>query len=275
MSTTDVDPHVCALCGGSDYRLVCEKAGARYVQCAGCSVVRQHPYPSADDIAAYYEHYQSHKTAQSDYLSEAGYGAFRRDKLLTFADLGLPADGFAGKAVLDVGCATGQFLHMLADSGAARVHGVDASAECIATARANGLDCERADFLALQGSYDVVTMWHLIEHLPRPQDFLRHAHELLAPGGWLLIETPVIGLISEAFGADWRYFMPTEHINLFTPDALIRFASQAGFSMRGQVRFGSGNDSGVMPAINKRAMDRIAKQSGFGDTLVLWLVKNP
>lgn len=271
---SDHDAWACALCGSGDHRAVCEKGGVRYVQCARCHVVRQHPYPSAADIDAYYAHYQSHKNAQSDYLSDAGYAAFSRDKRFTFADLGLPADAFAGKTVLDVGCATGQFLTLMADSGAARVRGIDASAECIATAKARGLDCERVDFLAVQGQHDVITMWHLIEHLPQPLDYLRHAHALLAPGGWLLIETPVIGMVSEAFGANWRYFMPTEHINLFTMDALVRHAANVGFSLRSHIRFGSGNDSEAVPATNKRAMDLIAKKAGFGDTLALWLIKN-
>jgi hypothetical protein len=89
-----------------------------------------------------------------------------------------------------------------------------------------------------------------------------------------LIETPVVGAISEAFGADWRYYMPTEHINLFPMEALVKLCNDAGFSLRSFTRFGSGNDSDKIPRPNKRAMDSIAKKFGFGDTLALWLVKN-
>ena len=39
------------------------------------------------------------------------------------------------------------------------------------------------------------------------------------------------------------------------------------------MRFGSGNTAGTVPQANKRAMDRIAKQYGFGDTIAVWLVK--
>lgn len=273
MSAENLSRFNCALCGGIDYRLVCEKDGARYVQCAQCSVVRQHPYPTQGEIGDYYERYQSLKASQSSYLSDEGFAAFKRDKLFTFADLGLPDDGFANKRVLDVGCATGQFLRMMQDKQAVRVLGVDASAECIEIARGQGLPCELGDFLERQETFDVITMWHLIEHLPRPQDYIRHAHALLPVGGWLLIETPVIGMVSEAFGANWRYFMPTEHINLFPIDALIRLCCSAGFALQSHVRFGSGNDSEQVPAPNKRAMDMIAKKSGFGDTLAIWMIK--
>lgn len=274
MSDEDMNRYRCALCGeGGDYRHVCDKDGATYVQCAQCGVVRQHPYPSAHEIATYYENYQSLKSGQSSYLSDAGLAAFKRDKAFTFSDLGLLQDCFVGKRVLDVGCATGQFLQMMVDSLAAQVLGIDASLECIEAARARGLPCQVGDFLELDGEFDVITMWHVIEHLRQPKDYICHAHSLLPKGGWLLIETPVIGMISEAFAAHWRYFMPTEHINLFPIDALIRLCTGAGFALQSYVRFGSGNDSEVVPAMNKRAMDVIAKMSGFGDTLALWMIK--
>jgi len=273
MTDEDFVRYRCALCGSVDYRHVCEKEGAKYVQCAQCSIVRQHPYPTANEISAYYKRYQSLKSSQSNYLSDAGLDAFKRDKTFTFSDLGLPQNAFAGKRVLDVGCATGQFLQMMIDACAAQVLGIDASDECIKEAAVRGLPCQLANFLEVRGDFDVITMWHLVEHLLRPQDFIHHAYRLLPTGGWLLIETPVIGMVSEAFGTYWRYFMPTEHINLFTIDALIRVCQSVGFAVQSHVRFGSGNDSEVVPAINKRAMDMIAKKSGFGDTLALWMIK--
>ncbi|MDP4744667.1 MAG: class I SAM-dependent methyltransferase [Porticoccaceae bacterium] len=263
----------CALCDEVDYRQVCKKDTAQYVQCSQCGVVRQHPYPSADEIIAHYERYQSLKSEQSTYLSNEGFAAFKRDKAFTFADLRLPPDGFQGKRILDVGCATGQFLQMMNDARAAQVLGIDVSPECISTAQAQGLPCLLGDFMLLDGQFDLITMWHVIEHLPRPQDYIQHAHKLMPTGGWLLIETPVIGMISEAFGAQWRYFMPTEHINLFPIDALIQLCNGVGFALQGQVRFGSGNTSEVVPSINKLAMDALAKKAGFGDTLALWMVK--
>lgn len=273
MDVMDPGRYSCALCDGSDYRPVCEKGRARYVQCAHCNVVRQHPYPTSDEISDYYERYQSLKTSQSAYLSDAGFEAFKRDKLLTFADLKLGDDAFIGKRILDVGCATGQFLELMQDRGASSVMGIDASKQCIEIAKARGLPCEMTDFLSFDKGVDVITMWHLIEHLPRPQDFVRHAFSLLPEGGWLLIETPAIGMISEAFGSHWRYFMPTEHINLFPIDALSNLCISTGFSLRNFVRFGSGNDSEEVPVKNKRAMDKLAKQNGFGDTMALWFIK--
>jgi SAM-dependent methyltransferase len=162
---------------------------------------------------------------------------------------------------------------MMADYQAASVLGVDISEECIRHAHERALNAVCADFPALDGRFDAISMWHVIEHVRDPKRYLEHAYRLLQPGGWLLIETPVVGSISEGFGADWRFYMPVEHINLFSQQALFRLCSHTGFDLRSWVRFGSGNTAGSVPPANKRAMDRVAKQHGFGDTLAALYVK--
>lgn len=269
----NIDSEYCMICGSAEFGPVCEKSDFRYVGCARCRSVRQYPYPSDQEIAGYYADYQTKKSGESVYLTDAGYACFKRDKAFTFADLGLGDDAFAGKTVLDVGCGTGQFLQMMGDFRAASVLGMDISQECIDQARERELNCVCGDFLSLDGRYDVISMWHLIEHLRDPCQYIAHAYRLLNPGGWLLIETPVVGVISESFGADWRFFMPVEHINLFSQDALFCLGAKVGLDLRSWIRFGSGNTSGSMPAPNKRAMDIIAKKHGFGDTLAALFVK--
>lgn len=83
----------------------------------------------------------------------------------------------------------------------------------------------------------------------------------------------MVGSISEGFGADWRFFMPVEHINLFSQEALFRLCADSGFGLHSWIRFGSGNTAGSVPAANKCAMDIIAKKHGFGDTLAALFVK--
>ena len=262
----------CMVCGGSEFRAVCDKGGSKYVCCAACGVVRQFPYPTDQEIAHYYTNYVTKKATDSVYLTDAGFAVFKRDKELTFGDLGMDESAFAGKAILDVGCGTGQFVRMMQARGSS-VLGMDISDECIAEARARGLNCIQGDFLSVEGTRDVISMWHLVEHLLRPRMFVEHANRLLNPGGWLLIETPVIGSISASFGEHWRYFMPVEHLNLFTQNALFRMCVEVGFRVESWIRFGSGNDDGSVPAPNKHAMDIIAKKHGFGDTIAVLFIK--
>lgn len=272
--TEPVDRYACWVCdGAAPARDVCSREGARYVQCAQCGVVRQQPYPDDEATRGYYEAYPARKSSKSEYLTDAGYAAFVRDKRFTFADLGIPAGGFAGKRLCDVGCATGQFVRMMADEQLRSLMGIDIGEEGIRIAQEHKLNCVLGHFLDVREEFDVVTMWHLIEHLPRPRAFVEHAYARLARGGWMFIETPCFGPIAAAFGPHWRFFMPVEHVNLFTQEALFRLCRDAGFHLRSWVSFGSGNDSGVVPPVNKRAMDTMAKQLGIGDVVAAWFVK--
>ena len=118
----------------------------------------------------------------------------------------------------------------------------------------------------MRDEFDVVTAWHVVEHVPDPVAFIADLARVTRPGGLVLIETPVWGEIAEAFGAEWRYLLPCEHVHLFTPDTLARLLAGAGLVELGAVRFGSGNGEGSVPAHVKRAMDSLAKRLGIGDT---------
>jgi SAM-dependent methyltransferase len=262
------------VCSHAAFERICEKEGASYVQCGKCGTVRQFPYPDTQAIVRFYENYQSRKSQASVYLTQAGYEAYARDKRLTFADLGVEASLFAGKRICDVGCGIGQFLEVVKDFGPAQAFGLDLSEECVNSALSRGLDVGSDDFLSLRQSFDVISMWHVVEHLLDPRAFVEHAYRQLVPGGSLLVETPVVGPISAAFGQDWRFFMPTEHVNLFTAEGLVALCEQSGFTFHASVRFGSGNDSGAVPPANKRAMDRLAKSLQIGDTMAAWFVKD-
>ena len=263
----------CMVCGGSEHKRVCEKLGTKYVSCCECQVVRQYPYPDQNEMDQYYTNYETKKSSDSMYLTEEGFSAYKRDKKFTFKDLGInEKSGLLGKSILDVGCGTGHFVKMMSEQ-TELIKGIDKSEECINTAQSNGLNCTSKDFLLEDEVYDVITMWHLIEHLLNPLEFIEHSYRQLSPGGWLLIETPVIGVISANFGENWRFFMPVEHINLFTQNALFRSCVDKGFKIDSWVRFGSGNDGGTINAPNKKAMDHIAKKYGFGDTLAVLLIK--
>src|SRR5690606_859243 len=80
------------------------------------------------------------------------------------------------------------------------------------------------------GSFDVVTMWHSLEHVHRPLQILREAFKLLVPGGRLIVATPNIA------GWPFRWFRPAwfgldlpRHLTHFTPRTLRTMIECAGF----------------------------------------------
>jgi SAM-dependent methyltransferase len=80
------------------------------------------------------------------------------------------------------------------------------------------------------GTFDVVTMWHALEHAPRPLEVLRAAHRLLTPGGKLIVQTPNIdSLPFRWFGAAWFGLDLPRHLTHFAPPTLTLMLQRAGF----------------------------------------------
>ncbi len=98
--------------------------------------------------------------------------------------------------VVDLGCGRGEWLALLRAVGV-RARGVDANAAFVAAGRARGLDMELGDALEFlqalpPGSVDMVTAFHVIEHLDTEGllALMEAAKGALRPGGCLLLETP-------------------------------------------------------------------------------------
>lgn len=135
--------------------------------------------------------------------------------------------------LLDVGFGAGGVLKIAKAEGW-NPHGVELSSAAIAYARERDLGTlYEGDFLTLPlpvGTFDVVVMSELVEHLRDPMPFLRRAREVLRPGGLLYMTTPHgRGVSGRALRADWSVLRPPEHLQLFSIDSMRRSLRDAGF----------------------------------------------
>ncbi|HMC66442.1 MAG TPA: class I SAM-dependent methyltransferase, partial [Gemmataceae bacterium] len=144
---------------------------------------------------------------------------------------GLPWHG-QGR-LLDFGCGGGSFLERMHRQGW-RVTGIDVSAEAVERIRTE------LDLQAVLGTlphpdlqpetFDVITMWHSLEHVHAPRTVLREAHRLLAPGGKLLVAVPNIdSLPFRWFGRDWLGLDLPRHLTHFAPWTLRLMLERTGF----------------------------------------------
>lgn len=245
----DWDDAPCPLCGRHDEEPRFEAAdpdpdgrGLRFlvVRCRECGLTYTNPRPSADTIDRFYPaNYQPHRrpcTAVARPARPWAERLFGRPCRERRGVLPWPGVG----RLLDFGCGGGSYLRRMADLGW-RVTGMDTSAEVVDRVR------DELGLPAVVGtlphprlrpcSFDVVTMWHSIEHVHDPLATLREAYRLLVPGGKLVIACPNIDSWAfRRFGAAWFGLDLPRHLTHFTPPTLAHMLHAAGLrvsSMRG------------------------------------------
>lgn len=141
-------------------------------------------------------------------------------------------DGLQPGRLLDVGSGKGRFLAAARDAGW-EVLGVESAEGAAASAQdAFGVEVVVDDFLAasLAGSFDVVTMWHTLEHLPDPGGAIKRAWSLLGPGGRLIVSVPNSSSLQARLGGDqWFHLDLPRHLYHFGPHSLTSLVEGAGF----------------------------------------------
>jgi SAM-dependent methyltransferase len=247
----------------SDRIFFCAPGEWSMYRCKSCASAYLDPRPTSETIGRAYQHYFTHNSApDSSSLGFSGrllrrfangYRNYRfgtRDypasrlgvvaaKLMpnvrAIIDAGmrhLPKKS-ARKRLLDLGCGNGSFL-LRARSAGWIVVGADFDQKAVEVARGQGLDVRLGgveELDPIDEQFDVITLAHVIEHVPNPVGVLQACYSLLKPGGCLWIETPNIASEGHRlFGSSWRGLEPPRHLVLFTLESMRNALRAAGFS---------------------------------------------
>ncbi len=133
--------------------------------------------------------------------------------------------------LLDVGCATGRFLQQMAAVGW-RVSGIELDPAAAAKARTVTSDVtigDPAEVTLPPASFDLITAFHVVEHLPDPAAALRRMLDWLAPGGLMIVEVPNIGgWGGTLFGRFWSGLDFPRHLIHFTPATMRGLVERCG-----------------------------------------------
>jgi len=215
-------------------------SGINYSECSGCGVVCQDPLPDLSSLQAIYrsqeQNYFIDEQKGVDYLKGErwlrGTAKFYARLIKKYN----PQD-WAGLKVLDFGCATGVFLDELRKLGS-QVQGIELSGWASDYGRRSfGLDIINKDIAQVDfpaGHFDLITLIHVIEHLADPDHVIKKLSTWLKPGGLLVIATPDgNSLGAKIFKNKWYYYIPHEHLYLFSPLSLKKLLIANKFKVIG------------------------------------------
>jgi 2-polyprenyl-3-methyl-5-hydroxy-6-metoxy-1,4-benzoquinol methylase len=207
-------------------------------QCEACSLRFTQDVPDAAHIGPYYksEEYISH-TDEAGGLINSIYRKVRRRTLQQKVHLVAQVTGKTKGRALDVGCGTGAFLTALKEAGW-DVQGLepDPDARRLASAR-SGLNVQPAEALyeLPAGSFDVITLWHVLEHVHELHRYIERLKELLAPGGRLLVAVPnYTSGDAQTYGPFWAAYDVPRHLYHFSPRSMRMLAERHGLRVADQ-----------------------------------------
>lgn len=253
-AATTLQPAACLYCASTDleplYAGVSDRLGhvpgtRTFRRCRSCGSAVLDPLPKTEELPGFYPPVYSFTLelgGQSRFkklLSKAEYHLYFRPQYTAQVRRVMRACGWRnghGKKLLDVGCGRGLRLLEFRRLGF-DVHGLDVQEDVVRYLREElHLPAECADVSAMgrfhaPESFDLITTYFLIEHIPDVREALAAMYDLLKPGGWVAAAVPFVDCIqAKVFGSKWINVREApRHLSLPTQQGMTLACRSAGF----------------------------------------------
>ncbi len=201
-----------------------------YLKCQRCGLVFLNPRPDEKEALQFYDrdyYGEGPEKFRSWLQGPRLFFAWKRARRVTRF---FPHPG----KVLDIGCGQGTFLEWLQREGW-ECQGTELTAESASRASRRGIPVSVGPLTEDQFrplSFDLITLWQVLEHLPDPMKTLKTATRFLKKGGILAISTPNIDSLQAEVGKDhWFHLDPPRHLYLYSPRTLGRMMGVLGLGL--------------------------------------------
>lgn len=206
----------------------------KIVECTNCSFTFTNPIPEENEIGKYYESYEyiSHSNTSKGIVNKL-YQIVR--KITLSKKVNLLKSLTKGKNLLDIGSGTGEFLNHAKNNGY-NVMGIEPSE----IGRKKSIEnyhltvFPEEEFKNISpDSYDLVTMWHVLEHVYHLNERIETINRILSANGFLIVAVPNrLSYDAEFYKEHWAAYDVPRHLYHFRPEDIKTLFEKHQFELK-------------------------------------------
>ena len=224
---------ICPLCGGAEGSEYLAYQRYQVFECAACGLVSPNisfarlGSEEVYDDDAYVKDTTREIVDTYEYRKQT-YAPER----LRYLEQKIPDIARAQMKILDLGCGPGYFIDYLKDEGIAN-KGLELAHFLVDICKRRGLNVEETKLEdEPDASYNIITMFDVLEHLTEPVKLFKELRRVLMPGGYLLAYTPHIhSLAYHLMGGLQNTLLPFQHVGFYDEQSLAYLAKETGFTV--------------------------------------------
>lgn len=204
-------------------------------KCRECDFLFTQDYPEEFEIGSYYDssEYISHSDSDKT-IFEKGYQFARKLMLNRKKSIIRKASRLNCGSILDIGSGTGHFMNAMKIAGW-QTKGIEINKSAREySASKFGLNVIPPEEISTlpDKEFDIISMWHVLEHFHNPGNYLMEVRRLLKPGGTVLVALPNNSSAdSKHYSSEWAAYDVPRHLWHFNSATFSMFTGQHGFSV--------------------------------------------
>lgn len=233
---------ICPICSGESHKKHIEGKDHNVsgnfftiTECVGCGFRFTNPRPKERHIYKYYQskNYISHSSTKKGLINKVyhlvrSYQFYEKKKVIH------KNSNIKKGKILDIGCGTGDFLKYMASSGW-EADGVetDVGANGIAEKKLGKKIEAKLDLVDGENKYDVVSMWHVLEHVYNVEGYLKKINKLLKKGGFLVVGVPnCASYDAKKYKGNWVAYDLPIHLSHFRKNNIKELSIKSSFELK-------------------------------------------